>query len=537
MHFKSLQGALEPLAHDRVVVLDQPLAIKAGELIGHLGLYQDGGAERPEKKLHLEVFSGDDVDIFIEASRAWAQRLPADSKTWLKLAKGTAVVAHRDTYSAKQPPTLSAAANTLSAADLLVPKSLLDGLPAERKITVPATADRRAYTWYRLDGLLHDADNNLLDGWVREEVGVTPWVNTWSWEGYDLIYNYELPRRMLASFLRAVDHFSEMELERYGPMADEADKGPLKSRLYDIIDRNRDGKMTAKELQAAISLPAHAQSISQLIIYAESEWYYRAQKWDPLDEILGHSGSTPHLNWLAEKERLEQISWWEEVAMKVGLPADGKVFHFHPVGLATYFNFIDGLKILAGKITFDAEGNDNPGSMHYSRVIHWPGNDLSGVTLGRGYDMGNRTQNEVYAHMTRAGIDDKKAREISLARGLKGVAARDFVTNSKISIGEITKDQQISIFNIIYPDYIERAISNYNKWTLSEIDRVEWVNLDPVIQEVLVDFVYQGFTLGANPMKAGMRNSRAELISYIENTPAISQYEPGRHRVRYLKNN
>lgn len=332
VHFDWLEGEQKPLASDRVVALDRPVPIKAGALIGHLGLYQDCHAERPEKKLHLEVFSGDDVQAFIAASRFWAKRLPAQDKTWLKLTKGTAVVAHQENTTAAKLKIWSAT-SPLSAADLLVPKSLLEGLPTDRKIQVAASDSRKACNWYRLDGLLHDADNNLLDGWVREEVGVTPWLSPWSWEGYDLIYNYELPRRMLASFLRAVGHFSEMELERYGPMADAADKGPLKSRLYDIIDRNRDGIMTAKELQAAISLPALAQSISQLIIYAESEWYYRAQKWDALDEILGHSGSTPHLNWLAEKERLKQISWWDEVALKVGLPTWGKVYHFHPVGL------------------------------------------------------------------------------------------------------------------------------------------------------------------------------------------------------------
>ncbi|WP_223515520.1 glycoside hydrolase family 19 protein [Pseudomonas sp. GL-R-26] len=110
------------------------------------------------------------------------------------------------------------------------------------------------------------------------------------------------------------------------------------SRLFDIIDRNRDGKMTAEELQAAITLPAHAQSISQLIIYKESEWYHQSQKWDALDELLGHSGSTPHLNWLAEKQRIKQISWWSEVAEKVGLPVYGKVFHFHPVGVSGLLN-------------------------------------------------------------------------------------------------------------------------------------------------------------------------------------------------------
>ncbi len=534
VHFNSMEGAREPMA-DRIVVLDQPIAIKAGDLIGHMGPYQDGGAEHPEKKLHLEVFSGDDVGLFIEASRAWADRLPATGKTWLKLAKGTTVVTHQASFNATQPPTLNAA-NTPSDADLWVPKSLLNSLRAEDKIVIPATADRKAYNWYHLDGLLHDANNTLLDGWVREEVGVTPWVNPWSWQGYGIIHNYDAPRQYLASFFRAVGRFSEGEVERHGALADKADNGAMMRRLYDIIDRDHNSVMTAEELKAAIGLPAHAQALSQLIIYYDSEWQYTPSKWDALDEVLGHSGSTPLLNWVAEKERIKQISWWNEIAPKVGLPVLGGVYHFHPVELVGLFAYIGpGSKILAGEITFNAEGNDISSSMYYSKVIHWPGNDLSGVTLGRGYDMGSRTQSEIYAHMTQAGIENEQARKISLAHGLKGVDARDFVRNNKALIGEITGDQQIRLFNIVYPDYISRAIFIYNKWTASEVGRLEWASLDQAIRDVLVDFVYQGFTAGPNPMKSGMHNSRPEMISYIESTPAINQYEQGRKRADYLR--
>ncbi|PMZ83926.1 MULTISPECIES: hypothetical protein, partial [unclassified Pseudomonas] len=83
MNFASLQGMLaaslqgEPAAPtDQVVVLHHPVPIKAGNLIGHIGRYHECRAEHPEEKLHLGVFSGDDVDAFIEASRAWARRLP-----------------------------------------------------------------------------------------------------------------------------------------------------------------------------------------------------------------------------------------------------------------------------------------------------------------------------------------------------------------------------------------------------------------------------------------------------------------------------
>nr|WP_262376915.1 glycoside hydrolase family 19 protein [Pseudomonas sp. WS 5059] len=111
----------------------------------------------------------------------------------------------------------------------------------------------------------------------------------------------------------------------------------MKNRLYDIIDRDRDGVVTAEELQAAIALPAHAQSLSQLIIHYESEWRHEPYKWDALDDVLGHSGSTPLLNWVAEKERIKEISWWNEVAPEVGLPVDGQVYHLHPVGVVGRF--------------------------------------------------------------------------------------------------------------------------------------------------------------------------------------------------------
>jgi predicted chitinase len=347
VHFDSLQGVLEPLAYDRVVVLDQPVPIKAGDLIGQIGLYQDSHDD-PEKRLHLEVFSGDNVKAFIEASRAWALRLPATSKTWLKLVKGTAVVAHQEGFSDKQPPTLKAD-YTPSDAHLLLPKSLLDGLPAARKIKVSASSGRKACNWYRIEGLLHDAEQTLLDGWVCEQVGVTPWVSPWAWENHDVIYNDDAPRHLLTSYLRATGQFNEAQLERWGPVADMADTGPLKSRLYDIIDRNRDGTITAKEIQTAISLPAHAQSIAQLIIFAESEWCYTRHKWDSLDEPSGHTSSTPHLNWFSEKDRIREISWWGDVAEKLGLRADGKVYHFHPVGLVGSFqrcSFVFTLEIM-----------------------------------------------------------------------------------------------------------------------------------------------------------------------------------------------
>lgn len=344
VYFDSLQSERKPLAFDNVVVLEQPAPIKAGELIGHLGRYQECDETAPQQKLHLEVFSDDDVEAFFAASRVWAQRLPDKHKTWLKLAKGTPVSALQDHISASLLPIWSRD-NPSSDADLLVPKSLLDGLPNERKIQASSGASGKTYNWYRLEGLLYDAAGKPLDGWVREEVGVTPWVSPWSWDGYDVLYNYALPQLSLSYLFSVTGVLGEESKDRLRDRAEKWDKGRMQTRLYEIIDRDRNGKMTADELQTALRVPALAQSLAQLVILSESEWFYRQGKWDALDEVLGHTNSAPILNWVAEKQRIKQLSWWGEVAGKVGLSKEGMVFHFHPVGLANLFSNAHSLEI------------------------------------------------------------------------------------------------------------------------------------------------------------------------------------------------
>lgn len=86
------------------------------------------------------------------------------------------------------------------------------------------------------------------------------------------------------------------------------------------------------------------------------------------------------------------------------------------------------LKVREGQLTFDTEGVDyitavEPFRQHdtryFSRVLHWPGG-VSGVTLGRGYDMGQRSRGEIHATLCQADIEDFKASLCSRAAGLTG---------------------------------------------------------------------------------------------------------------------
>ena len=193
------------------------------------------------------------------------------------------------------------------------------------------------------------------------------------------------------------------------------------------------------------------------------------------------------------------------------------------------------LTVPKGQVTFNAEGNDAESSNYFSRKIHWPGNSNSGVTIGRGYDCGNRSQDEVLADLTNAGVFPHIAKLISESAGLKGENASQFVNENINKIDAITRKDQHNLFVSIYPEYESRAENNYQKWTENKESRVNWLELDSKIRDILVDFVYQGFTKGPKPMTKGMLNDRQVLIDYIEGSSVLNSYEPGRQRANYLR--
>lgn len=198
------------------------------------------------------------------------------------------------------------------------------------------------------------------------------------------------------------------------------------------------------------------------------------------------------------------------------------------------------LAVSRGQVTFDAEGNDVPRSPYFSRHVHWPGNAESGVTLGRGYDMGNRTEADVSRDLVKAGLDEPTAKKFAAGAQKKGPDAKKFVTDNQATLGEISREVQAKLFENIYPDYVARARKNYDTWTVdaqgnSLAGKVEWGKLDSAIQDILVDFVYQGFTKGKNPMVKGMKNDFDELATYVEANETMQKYEAGRHRADYLR--
>lgn len=263
--------------------------------------------------------------------------LPDDQKTLLKVYKGASkLISHREDINAENPPKLSDAGSQIGV-DLIIPQALLDGLPAANKIQVKASFDGSATPstthWWRLDGLFADENGNPIDGWLAEQELITTRHSPWEWQDFQWVEDTGTPLEKLAYAFNARGMLSTDEQHNYRTQISKADGGPIVAlaRLYDIVDSDKDGVLTSKEIQTALEKPWHAQVLGQLIVKYEREWYWNKAKWDELDPLLADENGQKNPVWEVEKQRIETLSWWKELAGKYGISGDGKVWNFQPI--------------------------------------------------------------------------------------------------------------------------------------------------------------------------------------------------------------
>ncbi|RMH83312.1 hypothetical protein EA796_17420 [Pseudomonas sp. AOB-7] len=517
---KFLQARSEPKELGQVVVLDAGIPIKAGELIGHPGTYQNHNSSA-HPLVHLEVFSCDDVPGFIAQSRAWANRLPDEQKTLLKVYKGASkLIAHRDDINANNPPKLSDSGSQIGV-DLIVPQALLDGLPAANKIQVKTLVEGsptpNTTYWWRLEGLFADENGNPIDGWLAEQELITTRHSPWEWQDFQWLEDTGTPLEKLAYTFNARGMLSEDEQHNYRAQISKGDGGPIVTlaRLYDIVDTDKDGVLTSDEIRAALVKPWHAQVFGQLITKYESEWFWNKGKWDELDPLLAEELGKPNPIWEVEKQRIEELSWWKELAGRHGISGDGKAWHFQALGLVGGLraledeNDLKWLQVPHGQLTFDVEGNDIEDSRFFSRVPHWPPVGASGVTIGRGYDVGH--QPNVRDDLESVGISEPLLSWLSGGKGLTKNNARDYLNaaSAEIRSAQITRKQQHELFIFVY-EFMERDVRRIcEKRDVIEVYGVtNWDALHSKIKDMLVDLRYRG---DYTP------NIRALLQEYVAN--------------------
>jgi hypothetical protein len=141
-----------------------------------------------------------------------------------------------------------------------------------------------------------------------------------------------------------------------------------------------------------------------------------------------------------------------------------------------------------GQLSFDSEGQE--GGPFNSRTPHVP-SDSSGVTIGRGYDLKERTETEVVDALTAAGLTSTQAVAYSKGVRLQGQEARNFIKSS--SLTDITPSQQKKLFIATYlekENEVKRICQKSD--TVDAYGTVNWDTLDFRIKEVLTDLAFRG---------------------------------------------
>jgi hypothetical protein len=154
---------------------------------------------------------------------------------------------------------------------------------------------------------------------------------------------------------------------------------------------------------------------------------------------------------------------------------------------------LDYLQVRFGQRTFDAEGLEKPGP-YFSRRITWPKLGNSGVTIGRGYDMGQRRPEQVFRELTHAGMNEDDARFLSRGALTRGTAAGEWVAANQFHAPVMPLDVQKNLFEkVTTPEMIRDIKRIFNKpETVNAYGHASWEHLSQAAQELVFDLRYRG---------------------------------------------
>lgn len=153
----------------------------------------------------------------------------------------------------------------------------------------------------------------------------------------------------------------------------------------------------------------------------------------------------------------------------------------------------DPFKVPHGQITFDSEGTE--GGPYHSRTPSVP-TGTSGLTIGRGYDMKEKSKAQIKKDLMAAGLSEADAELYAGGAGLSGAAAKKYIADHKLV--EITPQQQKALFAISYASAeadVKRICEKAD--VVKAYGATDWDKLNPAIKDLLVDLRYRGDYTGA----------------------------------------
>jgi len=206
--------------------------------------------------------------------------------------------------------------------------------------------------------------------------------------------------------------------------------------------------------------------------------------------ITGKSGSELELTVAAF-----QKNYMKSIAPDSKVDANGGTFKKLIAVLDGIFKSVAITNPTYGVVTWGAEGAE--GGRYHSRKLHIP-SSVSGLTIGRGYDMKTKSVSTISKDLTTAGVDVKSVAIIKSAAGLFGENASQFVIDKDLLDFQVTADAQKKLFKISYD--LEsgevKRISGKRDVVLA-YGNTDWDKLNSNIKDIVVDLKFRGDYTGS----------------------------------------
>jgi len=148
------------------------------------------------------------------------------------------------------------------------------------------------------------------------------------------------------------------------------------------------------------------------------------------------------------------------------------------------------MAITKGLLTYEAEGHE--GGSYHSRKLHVP-SQTSGLTLGRGYDMKEKSCHKIKQDLIKAGVNSETANALSVASGFYGLSAEQFIQDHQMDKIEISLECQEKLFALSYLEMEEDVKRICNKEDcIAAYGEVNWEELNSAIKGVVIDLRFRG---------------------------------------------
>jgi hypothetical protein len=317
----------DPSNFDSVVTCAIP--IKAGDPIGYLGLYETlasaKGGVKSQHQVHVELFSTDpNLETFLKNPAGLK-----DGKQYLRVAKGKTIYNKGGT----------AEAPTFTPSELVIDENYLITANQAKLLKAPDNKE-----WYPIkvnssttpvDGYIAKADGEIISQHDRKKLGF----------------------QIIKESNDNADGFLDPE-----------EMPEFYQNLYLKIDQlgNKDGKVTADEVSLALKNSKLRDRWSKLIGYHPTEWQAKSSesKWQRLNELLKDAPEVLR----HEKERIDNLVFWDELAGAMQITLPKHLYHFHPIALvesiseaaltSTAGNFNEADAKAALRVIYDKYGAD-----------------------------------------------------------------------------------------------------------------------------------------------------------------------------------